>query len=198
MKKSNATDAVLGWDVLTLKRSGFTSDVPRWRAGIQARNPDAFEQIYREYSGRVMNFLSLVEPRRSPLEACLDVFEELWHSAAAGTLPGPLSEWIFHLAYRILLERARSAEGLSSERPPTVDSTCPAGATPNPRVDARSAVGGLCWEQRVIVALVYGARLSLDSISRITAVTDKEITGHLSEARDRLRHELLLAPDSRG
>jgi DNA-directed RNA polymerase specialized sigma24 family protein len=168
----------------------------RWRAGLRARNRDALEQVYCEYSGQVMHFLSLVEPGRSPLDACLDVFEKLWHSAAGDALPGALSDRIFRLAYLVLRQHAESAESLSSGSA-TVDSTCPAGAAPSPRLDVGSAVERLGLEQRVIVALIYGSRLSLGSVSRITAMTDQEITGHLHEARARLRHELLLESHAR-
>jgi DNA-directed RNA polymerase specialized sigma24 family protein len=159
----------------------------RWRAGLRARNRDALEQVYCEYSGQVMHFLSLVEPGRSPLEACLDVFEKLWHGAAGGALPGALSDWIFRLAYLVLLEHAQSAERLSSGR----------SAAPSLRLDVGGAVERLGLEQRVIVALIYGSRLSLGSVSRITAMTDKEITGHLHEASARLRQELLLESHAR-
>jgi DNA-directed RNA polymerase specialized sigma24 family protein len=49
----------------------------------------------------------------------------------------------------------------------------------------------LTFEQRVIVALVYGIRLPLESISTITAMTATEVSVHLSEARERLRHPLV-------
>jgi DNA-directed RNA polymerase specialized sigma24 family protein len=180
------------------KRSTAGPDADeRWRAGLLARDRDALEQVYCEYSGQVMHFLSLVEPGRLPLQACLDVFEKLWHSAAGDGLPGALSDWIFRLAYLVLLEHAQSAESLSSARSATVDSTCAAGAAPSPRLDVGSTVEKLDLEQRVIIALIYGSRLSLGSVSRITAMTDKEITGHLHEASARLRQELLLESHAR-
>jgi DNA-directed RNA polymerase specialized sigma24 family protein len=43
----------------------------------------------------------------------------------------------------------------------------------------------------VIVALVYGIRLPLESISKITAMTATEVSVHLSEAREHLRHQLV-------
>jgi hypothetical protein len=160
------------------------SDAERcWLAGIQARDREALEQIYCTYSGPVMHFLALVEPGRPPLETCLDVFEELWHSAAAADPgPGELADSIFALAYRVLLERAPSS--------------CPANSRLKPGCDVWSVVGALTWEQRVIVALVYGLHLPADRISKITAMTDDEIAAHLNEARNCLRHELLSGPGS--
>jgi DNA-directed RNA polymerase specialized sigma24 family protein len=151
-----------------------------WMAGIQAGNREALEQIYCRYSGQVVQFLSLVEPGLSPEEACLDIFEELWHGAAAGLLRGALVDCIFRLAYRVLLQRALATERLA----------CAADTAPNPNFDVLSAIGALSWEQRVVVALVYGIGLPQDSISNITAMTDREITGHFSEARDRLRMQM--------
>jgi DNA-directed RNA polymerase specialized sigma24 family protein len=142
-----------------------------WLAGIQARNRDALEQVFRTYSGQVVRFLSLVEPRQSPEAACLDVFEDLWHGAATIPPHGALADWLFCRAYRALRDRASPAERRSSGQ----------------RI---ALVEALTFEQRVIVALVYGVRLPLDSISKITAMTATEVTWHLSEARERLRHVL--------
>ena len=140
-----------------------------WLVGIRARNRDALEHVFCTYSGQIARFLSLVEPRRSPEEACLDVFEDLWHSAAANPPRGALADWLFRRAYRALRERASSIEQRSSG----------------------ALAERLTFEQRVVVALVYGVRLPLDSISKITAMTAAEVTGHLSDARERLRRELV-------
>jgi len=131
-----------------------------WIAGIQERDRDALEHVFRTYSGQVVHFLSLVEPSQSPEAACLDVFEDLWHSAGANPPDGVLADWLYCRAYRIMRQRASSAER-----------------------------GILTFEQRVIVALVYCIQLPLDSISKITSMTATEVTRHLSEARKRLRHE---------
>jgi hypothetical protein len=128
-----------------------------WLAGLRARNRDALEHIFHAYSGQIFHFLSLVEPRRSPEEACLDVFEELWHSAATNPPPGALADWLLCRAYRIVRERAAAAERET-----------------------------LIFERQVVVALVYGIRLPLDSISKITAMTSAEVAAHLREARGRL------------
>jgi|SRR3569833_124291 len=143
-----------------------------WLAGIRARDRDALEHIFRAYSGQIVRFLALVEPRQSPEPACLDVFEDLWRSAATNPPFGELADWLFCRAYRALRERPRSLD----LRPP------------GQRISRSEA---LTFEQRVIVALIYGTRLSLDSISRITAMSATEVGTHLSEARERLRHELI-------
>ena len=129
-----------------------------WLAGLQARDRDALEQVFYAYSGQVSHFLSLVEPRQSPEEACLDVFEELWHSAAMNPPRGALAEWLLCRAYRIVRKRAA--------------------ATDRDR---------LTFEQQAVAALVYGIRLSLDSISKITAMNAAEVAAHLREARQQLR-----------
>jgi DNA-directed RNA polymerase specialized sigma24 family protein len=53
-------------------------------------------------------------------------------------------------------------------------------------------VEALTFEQRVIVALVYGIRLPMESISKITAMTPTEVSVQLSEARERLRPRIVL------
>jgi len=129
-----------------------------WLAGLQARDRDALEQVFHAYSGQVCHFLSLLEPRQSPEEACLDVFEDLWHSAATNPPRGALADWLLCRAYRLVLKRASATERET-----------------------------LTFEQQVVVALVYGIRLPLDSISKITAMTAAEVAAHLSEARQQLR-----------
>jgi hypothetical protein len=143
-----------------------------WLAGIRAGNRDALEHVFRTYSGQIVHFLLLVEPRQSPEAACLDVFEDLWHSAATNPPRGALADWLFSRAYRAMRERA-----LTTERRSFAQRIVP--------------VEALTFEQRVIVALVYGIRLPLESISKITAMTATEVSVHLSEARERLRHELV-------
>ena len=128
-----------------------------WVAGLQARDRDVLEQVFYAYSERVFRFLSLVEPRRSPEEVCLDVFEELWHSAATNPPCGALADWLLCRAYTLVRKR-----GPATERET------------------------LAFEHQVVVALVYGIRLPLDSISKITAMTAAEVAAHLHEARQLL------------
>jgi hypothetical protein len=144
-----------------------------WLAGIRARNRDALEDVFRTYSGQIVHFLSLVEPCRCPDAACLDVFEELWHSAVANPPHGALAEWLFCRAYGVLRERAS----------PTEEHRFAQGF---------ALVEALTFEQRVIVALVYGIRLPMESISKITAMTTTEVSVQLTEARERLRHRIVL------
>lgn len=146
-----------------------------WLCGIQARDRDALEQVYRNYSGRILHFLSLVAPGQSAEEACLDVFEELWRSAAESPPRYALSDWLFCLAYRVLRKRASAAERCSSGQLLAVY-----------RIKAMEA---LTLEQRVVVGLVYGMGLPRESISRITGMSGLQITVHLSEAREHLRRE---------
>jgi DNA-directed RNA polymerase specialized sigma24 family protein len=143
-----------------------------WLAGIRARDREALEHVFRTYSGQIVHFLSLVEPRQSPESACLDIFEDLWHSAATNPPHVALADWLFCRAFRALRERASSAERRAYGQ----------------RISLAEA---LTFEQRVIVALVYGIRLPLDSISKITAMTATEVSGHLSEVREFLRDELV-------
>jgi len=143
-----------------------------WLAGIRAGSRDALEQVFRTYSGQIVQFLSLVEPRESPEATCLDVFEDLWRSAPTIPPRGVLADWLFCRAYRAMRERASPTERRSF-------------------VKRIAVFEALTFEQRVIVALVYGIRLPLGSISNITAMTATEVSVHLSEARDRLRHQLV-------
>jgi DNA-directed RNA polymerase specialized sigma24 family protein len=146
-----------------------------WLAGIRARDPDALERLYNRYRAPVMHFLSLVEPDRASAEACLDVFEEVWHGAVANPPDGAIAEWILRLAYRVLQRRAETSS-TAQDLPP------PQGAP-------RRMLSALSLEQRVVVALVYANKLSIDSIETVTGMTHDEITGHLSRACDFLRRQ---------
>ena len=143
-----------------------------WLAGIRAGNRDALEEGFCTYSGQIVHFLSLVEPSQSPEATCLDVFEDLWRSAPTIPPRDVLADWLFCRAYRAMRKRASPTERRSF-------------------VQRIALVGTLTFEQRVIVALVYGIRLPLESILRITAMTATEVSVHLSEARERVRHQLV-------
>ena len=143
-----------------------------WLAGIRAGNRDALEEVFCTYSGQIVHFLSLVEPSQSPEATCLDVFEDLWRSAPTIPPRGVLADWLFCRAYRVMRERASPTERRSF-------------------VQRIALMGTLTFEQRVIVALVYGIRLPLESILKITAMTATEVSVHLSEARERVRHQLV-------
>lgn len=142
-----------------------------WLAGVRARDPNALKHLYHRYRAPVIRFLSLVEPDRSPEDACLDVFEEVWYGAVVSTPDGPVAEWVLGVAYRVLLRRAQAQE------PPAL------------QAGPRHIVSGLSLEQRIVVALVYASELSIDSIEAVTGMTHAEIAGHLGKACDVLRRQ---------
>jgi DNA-directed RNA polymerase specialized sigma24 family protein len=160
-----------------------------WLCGIQVRDRDALEKVYRNYSGRIFHFLSIVAPGQAAEEACLDVFAELWHGAAESPPGYALADWLFCLAYRVLRKRASVAEGCSCGQPLINCRVSPSDSGQTPRVQLRNAMQALALDQRVVVGLVYGMDMSRERISRITGMSVEQITAHLSEARERLRHE---------
>lgn len=139
-----------------------------WLVGVRARDRAVLEQLYQQYRAPVLHFLSLVEPGQSAAEACLDVFEEAWYGAVANPPQGTVGEWILSLAYCVLAKRAHSAQAMVPDSPGCI-------------------LAALSWEERVVVALVYGCGLSLQSITKVTGMTPEEIMGHLGKACGHLR-----------
>jgi len=154
---------------------GVSAPEAYWLAGIRARNPDALKHLYHRYRAPVLRFLSLVEPERAPAEACLDVFEEVWHRAATSPPDSTVAEWVLGIAYGVLLRHAKFPGGALASAQEELSS------------GPRRILCALSWEQRVVVALVYASELSIDSIEVVTGMTHEEITGHLSKACALLR-----------
>jgi RNA polymerase sigma factor (sigma-70 family) len=164
-----------------------------WLRGIQVRDRDALEKVYRNYSGQIFHFLSVVAPGESAEEACLEVFAQLWHGAAENPPGDALADWLFCLAYRVLRKRRSADERCSSGQPLIACRVSTSESGQTPRVQLRNAMQALALEQRVILGLVYGMDMSRERISRITGMSVEQVTAHLSEARERLRREAVSA-----
>src|SRR3954451_17910769 len=122
-----------------------------WLSGIQARDRDVLEKVYRTYSGQIFHFLSVVAPGQPAEEACLDVFEQLWQGAAESPPSYALADWLFCLAYRVLRKRGSADERYSSGQPRIVLRISPSVSGQTPRLQLRQSMQALALEQRVIL-----------------------------------------------
>jgi DNA-directed RNA polymerase specialized sigma24 family protein len=138
---------------------------------IGAGSLQAFERLCHRYYGPLAHFLSLLLPATLTRELCEEILAEVWTSA--GDCPQNLTALTFVL--RIGL---RQATALHSGNP---------AATGSASAEIRRKLGELQWEQRVVATLVYGLGLPSRTISQITTMSDQEISGHLTSARQLLR-----------
>jgi DNA-directed RNA polymerase specialized sigma24 family protein len=142
----------------------------------------AFELLCHEYYGPLAHFLSLLLPTLPTRDLCEDVFAEVWN--AAGEIPPSLTAMTLVLSIGLRQAAACHSGGNS---PAAVDTRFTFLGESQAREEFRHKLGELQWEQRVVASLVYGMRLPLQAISQITAMSDQEISGHLSGARQQLR-----------
>lgn len=170
---------------LTLGHGSATvppSDVPEGDFRLEiigAGDRQAFELLFHEYYGLLAHFLSLLLPTVPTRELCEEVFAEVWSSA--GACPANLSA--ITLVLTIGLRQAAELRSAGA----SVDTHFTFLGEGQAREEFRRKLGELQWEQRVVATLVYGMGLPPQTISQITAMSDQEICGHLSGARQQLR-----------
>ena len=144
-----------------------------------AGDRQAFELLCHDYYGPLAHFLSLLLPAMPTRELCEDVFAEVWTSA--GACPPNLNALTFIL--RIGLRQAAGSRATEA----ATHTRCTYLGENQAREQLRRKLGELQWEQRVVATLVYGMSLPLAAISQITGMSDQEVCGHLSGARQQLR-----------
>ena len=149
---------------------------------IGAGDRQAFELLFHQYFGPLSHFLSLLLPTLPTRDLCERVFAEVWNSASE--CPPDLTA--MPLVLSIGLRQAAECHSRGNA-PAAVDTRRTFPGESQAREEFRRKLGELQWEQRVVASLVYGMGLPLQTISQITAMSDPEIVGHLSGARQRLR-----------
>lgn len=150
---------------------------------IGAGDRQAFELLCHEYYGPLAHFLSLLLPTMPTRDVCDEVFAEVWNSASAC----PPNLTAMTLVLSIGLRQAAACHSAGGNSPAVADTRFTFMGESRAREEFRRKLGELQWEQRVVASLVYGMGLPLQTISQITAMSDQEIFGHLTGARQRLR-----------
>jgi DNA-directed RNA polymerase specialized sigma24 family protein len=155
-------------------------------AALRMRDRQTFEQLCRECYPYVAHFLSLVIPVAATEDACVDAFTAAWRHVAEVPRKIAALTWIFSIVYKQTHERAHVRE---AEFHLYVNSRSTANQAEVPQIprrsDPRDVLRELAWEPRVIAVLVYGMSFSMNTIRRITGLTDREVTAHLDRARHR-------------
>ena len=179
MQALESSGLTLGHGSATVPPSDVLEDDFRLEI-IGAGDRQAFELLFHEYYGQLAHFLSLLLPTMPTRELCEEVFAEVWSSAGAAR-PANLSAMT--LVLTIGLRQAAEFRSAGA----AVDTRCTFVGESQVREEYRRKLGELQWEQRVVATLVYGMGLPPQTISQITAMSDQEISGHLSGARQQLR-----------
>jgi RNA polymerase sigma-70 factor, ECF subfamily len=155
---------------------------------------DGFEELFeREYP-------RLVRALRRADDDATDAVQEAFVQAYArwnrvSKLDDPAG-WVRRVAVNRLFNARRSrgrrdaaVERLAARSTPTVASF---GA--DDRLDTIAAVRQLAPQQRVAVALFYGADLSVHEVADAMQLSEGTVKSHLHDARDRLRQVLSELP----
>jgi DNA-directed RNA polymerase specialized sigma24 family protein len=157
-------------------------------AALRTGDRQTFEQLCRECYPYVAHFLSLVIPEAPTEDACIDAFTAAWRHVAEVPRKIAALTWIFSIVYKQTHERAHVRE---AESHLYVNNRSSANRAEVPQIprrsDPRDVLRELAWEPRVIAVLVYGMSFSMNTICRITGMTDREVTAHLDRARHRFR-----------
>jgi RNA polymerase sigma-70 factor (ECF subfamily) len=165
-------------------------------ARIVARDPRAFEALYRIYHPRLDRFLGLVTPRPTIVEEALnDTMLVVWRRAATYTGECKLSTWIFAIAYRTVLKALRTQDQPVDDAP--VDELASEDAGPEQEAIRQqtlstlaSALDTLSAEQRAVLVLTYFHDLPYAEIARIVECPVDTVKTRMFHGRRRLRAAL--------
>lgn len=160
-------------------------------------NQDEFERLYDAHAAGLLAFL---EYRTGNIELAKDVHADTFERVLRTRWrfdPRKASQktWLYAIALNVLRDqgRRRGAEARALERIAT-------GTSPHDwqeeegRLDARAAVlrgmASLSDEEREVVALRYGADLSMEEIARVTGTRTTTVKGRLHRSLNKLRENL--------
>ncbi len=148
---------------------------------LWAGDRQTFEQLCRECYPHLARFLSLVFPDEPIDDMCINVFAEAWRRAARFPRNYAALTWIIGVGYdeATLRFRRRQAESPVPEVVFRSNRNAMDNSTSTGACDPRCVLSGLEWEARVVTALVYGMRFSMEATCQVTAMTDREIHEHL-------------------
>jgi RNA polymerase sigma factor (sigma-70 family) len=160
------------------------------------RNED-FERLYDEHARRLLDFL-VYRTGDVPLseDILADTFERVLSARRPFTRRGSASEktWLYTVALNRLRDHARrvKVEERALER---VEAGSPALGAPaldelSDREAIRHAMGALSEEEREVIALRYGADLTVPEIAKALAVSLTTAEGRVYRALRKLREAL--------
>jgi RNA polymerase sigma-70 factor (ECF subfamily) len=160
---------------------------------------EEFERLYAQYAQSLLDFLTYRTGDRVLAEDVLaDTFERVLRARRRfDSRKASKKTWLYAIALNALRDHARrrGAESRALERAaaPAAVSASPDPASIDTRDEIHRALDALTPEQREVVALRYGADLTLPEIARITRTRLTTIEGRLYGALRKLRDQM--SPD---
>jgi len=164
-------------------------------ARITAKDPRAFETLYRIYHPRLHRFLGLVTPRHSIVEEALnDTMLVVWRRCDTYTGQCKVSTWIFAIAYRTVLKALRTqdepVDALADDLVSNEDGPEQRLSVSEMRAALASALDTLSAEQRAVLILTYFHDLPYAEIARIVDCPVDTVKTRMFHGRRRLRAAL--------
>ncbi|HEX8233210.1 MAG TPA: sigma-70 family RNA polymerase sigma factor [Caulobacteraceae bacterium] len=163
---------------------------------IRGRDPEAFEELYHSYRGRLERFLFRLLHRPQVVEELIDdTLMVVWQRADSFNGESKLSTWIFAIAYRKAMkalrrqddpvEDARSAERVSLDPSPEEDT-----ARRYAQKLLMKAVAELSPEHRAVVEFTYFHEMGYREIAEIVGCPVDTVKTRMFHARRHLKHRL--------
>jgi RNA polymerase sigma-70 factor, ECF subfamily len=157
---------------------------------------DAFERLYDEHASALLGFLLYRTGNRALAEDLLgDTFERAIRARMRfDRRKASEKTWLYSIALNCLRDQQRraGAEQRAVER--SAPATVPAAADPMVAVEDRDLVAraleGLSDEERDVVALRYGADLTVAEIAKLAKLPAATARGRLYGALRKIRDEL--------
>jgi RNA polymerase sigma-70 factor (ECF subfamily) len=157
---------------------------------------DAFERVYAEHAGPLLGFLIYRTGDRALAEDLLgDTFERAIRARMRfDRRKASEKTWLYTIALNCLRDHRRraGAEQRAVERatPATVPTVADASGAIAERDLVQRALAKLSEDERDVVALRYGAELTVPEIAKMAGLSESTARGRLYAALRKLRNEL--------
>ena len=164
---------------------------------VAARDPCAFELLYRNYYRRLKRFLQLLTRKPQLTDEILDdTMLVVWQKAETYNGTSRVSTWIFAIAYKKALKALkrehRSEESLpEDEMPSTVHSPETDFIERESGLGLKRLVATLSLEQRAVVELTYYHGCSYKEIAAIVGCPVNTVKTRMFHAHRKLRAILI-------
>ncbi|MBI5366312.1 MAG: sigma-70 family RNA polymerase sigma factor [Planctomycetes bacterium] len=179
----------------------------RLMLGVKARDTRAFEELYRQYSGRILNYLFRLHWDRALAEDLLqEVFLRVWKGAQDYQPTGKVSAYIFKVAHNVWLndrEKKRPRLFSSLERhgdgggdPTPVefegheDSPDESALREELRAEVRRAIETLSDKERSVLMLSEFEGFKYQEIADILQIPVGTVKSRMAHAAERLKARL--------
>ena len=175
---------------------GSWNDDARLMARIRAREIDAFEELYRDYHGRLTRFLYNLVRRPQLVEEVLnDTLMVVWDKPESFNGASKLSTWIFAIAYRKAMKAVRRQDEAVED--PRAEERASLDASPEDefgrqriQVLLAKAIGELSPEHRAVVDFTYFHEMGYREIAAIMGCPVDTVKTRMFHARRHLRRRL--------